>query len=46
VLAVWRLYRLGRSLKRLIELKAELESEQIGFHSVTESIDTTTTDQR
>jgi DNA invertase Pin-like site-specific DNA recombinase len=42
VLAVWRLDRLGRSLKHLIELMAELESERIGFQSVTESIDTTT----
>jgi DNA invertase Pin-like site-specific DNA recombinase len=42
VLAVWRLDRLGRSLKYLIELMAELEAERIGFQSVTESIDTTT----
>ena len=34
---------LGRSLKHLIELMAELEAERIGFQSVTESIDTTTT---
>ena len=44
VLAVWRLDRLGRSLKHLIELMAELEAERIGFQSVTESIDTTTPD--
>ena len=37
VLAVWRLDRLGRSLKHLIELMAELEAERIGFQSVTES---------
>lgn len=42
VLAVWRLDRLGRSLKHLIEIMAELEGEGIGFQSVTESIDTTT----
>ena len=42
VLAIWRLDRLGRSLKHLIELMAELEAERIGFQSVTESIDTTT----
>ncbi len=42
VLAVWRLDRLGRSLKHLIELMAELEGQGIGFQSVTESIDTTT----
>ena len=34
VLAVWRLDRLGRSLKHLIELMAELEAERIGFQSV------------
>ena len=42
VLAVWRLDRLGRSLKHLIELMAELEGQGIGFQSVTEAIDTTT----
>ena len=31
VLAVWRLDRLGWSLKHLIELMAELEAERIGF---------------
>jgi DNA invertase Pin-like site-specific DNA recombinase len=42
VLVVWRLDRLGRSLKHLIELMGELEGEGIGFQSVTEAIDTTT----
>jgi DNA invertase Pin-like site-specific DNA recombinase len=31
LLAVWRLDRLGRSLKHLIELMAELEADLIGF---------------
>lgn len=42
VLVVWRLDRLGRSLKHLIELMAELEKLKIGFQSIQESIDTTT----
>jgi len=41
VLAVCRLDRLGRSLKHLIKLMAELVAERIRFQSVTESIDTT-----
>jgi DNA invertase Pin-like site-specific DNA recombinase len=39
LLAGWRLDRLGRSLKHLIELLGELEGQGIGFQSVTESID-------
>jgi DNA invertase Pin-like site-specific DNA recombinase len=42
VLVVWRLDRLGRSLKHLIELMAELEKQKIGFQSLQEAIDTTT----
>jgi DNA invertase Pin-like site-specific DNA recombinase len=41
-LVVWRLDRLGRSLKDLIERITELHSRKIGFKSLTENIDTTT----
>lgn len=41
VLVVWRLDRLGRSLKHLIALMMELEQQKIGFQSLQESIDTT-----
>jgi DNA invertase Pin-like site-specific DNA recombinase len=43
VVVVWRLDRLGRSLPNLIEVVAELERRGVGFKSLTESIDTTTT---
>jgi DNA invertase Pin-like site-specific DNA recombinase len=42
VLVVWRLDRLGRSLKHLIELMSELEKRKVGFHSLQEAINTTT----
>ena len=41
VLVVWRMDRLGRSLKDLISIVSSLESNQIGFESLTEKIDTT-----
>ena len=41
-LAVWRLDRLGRSLKHLIETLAALAERGIGFKSLPEQIDTTT----
>ena len=41
-LVVWRLDRLGRSLKHLIETITDLSNRNIGFLSVTEHIDTTT----
>jgi DNA invertase Pin-like site-specific DNA recombinase len=41
-LVVWRLDRLGRSLKDLIEKLTELHNRKIGFKSLTENIDTTT----
>ena len=41
-LVVWRLDRLGRSLKHLIETIGNLQTRNIGFKSLTESIDSTT----
>ncbi|MEI8571234.1 recombinase family protein [Methylomonas sp. LW13] len=40
-LIVWRLDRLGRSLKDLVEIIQELENRTVGFCSITEKIDTT-----
>jgi len=39
ILVVWRLDRLGRSLKHLIELVTKLEEKNIGFKSLIESMD-------
>jgi len=41
-LVVWRLDRLGRSLRHLIDTLTDLDKHGIGFKSLTESIDTTT----
>src|SRR6266446_10645149 len=45
-LVVWRLDRLGRSLKHLIETITQLNNKKIGFKSITENIDTTTSGRK
>src|SRR3954452_24833679 len=42
VLCVWRLDRLGRSLRHLVEVVAALQKRGVGFRSLKENIDTTT----
>lgn len=41
-LVVWRLDRLGRSLRHLVELVGDLEERKIAFRSLTEAIDSAT----
>src|SRR5450756_1281182 len=41
-LVVWRLDRLGRSLRHLIEVVTALDERGVGFRSLREAIDTTT----
>ena len=45
-LVVWRLDRLGRSLKHLVETITSLHSRGIGFRSLTEGIETETSGGR
>lgn len=42
VLVVWKLDRLGRSLSHLIGVIKEIGDRDVGFQSISESIDTTT----
>ena len=46
VLVIWKLDRLARSLKQLIETVEKLEAQKIGLLSLTESINTTTSGGR
>lgn len=45
-IVVWKLDRLARSLRQLIETVEDLEQRKIGFRSLTEAIDTTTSGGR
>lgn len=45
-IVVWKLDRLARSLKQLIETVEDLEKREIGFQSLTEAIDTSTSGGR
>lgn len=40
---VWKLDRLGRSVKKLVDLIIELDEKKVQFKSITDGIDTTTT---
>lgn len=42
-LVVWKLDRLGRTVKQLVDLVTELRGKEINFKSLTDGIDTTTT---
>lgn len=45
-LVVWKLDRLGRSVKQLVELVEKLQDQGINFRSLTDSIDTATSSGR
>src|SRR5690349_18886408 len=45
-LVVWRMDRLARSIRQLIETVEELERRKVGLRSLTEAIDTTTSGGR
>lgn len=46
ILVTWRLDRLGRSLKHLVQLVSDLEEKGIGFESLQEQFDTVSTGGR
>ena len=46
IIVVWKLDRLGRSLKHLVELVAELNQRDIGLRSLQDNIDTTSHEKK
>lgn len=46
IVVVWKLDRLGRSLSHLIETVGQLHARNVGFHSIQDAIDTTTSGGR
>ena len=46
VLVIWKLDRLGRSLKHLVELGNDLSKKEVGLRSLNDPIDTTTAQGR
>ena len=42
VLVIWKLDRLGRSVKGLVDLVSDLQQREVQFRSLTDGIDTTT----
>jgi len=42
VLVIWKLDRLGRTVKGLVDFVADLQDRGVQFHSLTDGIDTTT----
>ena len=46
MIVIWKLDRLGRSLKHLVDLVAELNERDIGLRSLNDPIDTTTAQGR
>ncbi len=46
ILVVWKLDRLARSLKDLVEIVQDLNEREVGFKSLTEAIDTTSSGGR
>jgi DNA invertase Pin-like site-specific DNA recombinase len=46
ILVVWKLDRLGRSLKELIEIVAQLQERKISFESISDKMNTSTSQGR